>query len=217
MKFKEPFNGFSHLIGALLSIVGLVLLMYYSITLGTPVHIASFAIYGASLILLYSASAIYHLLTVSKKATKILRYIDHMMIYILIAGTYTPICTLALPDILGKVLLICIWTIAVIGIITTRLWLNAPRWLSTLIYVLMGWFAIIAIPPLINSVSLSGFGWLLAGGIIYSVGAIIYGTKWPNLSSKVLGFHEIFHLFILAGSFCHFWLMFKYVLPLGQV
>jgi len=209
---KDPFSGFSHLVGVILSIAGLIALIVRSVTLATPLHTVSYAIYGASLILLYTASTLYHLLKVPKNKERILRYIDHMMIYVLIAGTYTPICLIALKGIWGTTMLICIWVLAIAGIIVKGLWMNAPRWLSTLIYVLMGWMAIIPIVPLISSIGYSGFHWLLAGGIIYSIGAVIYGTKWPNFSSKIFGFHEIFHLFILGGSFCHYWLVYKYII-----
>ncbi|MDD3315665.1 MAG: hemolysin III family protein [Syntrophaceticus sp.] len=210
-KIREPFNGFSHLLGALLSIAGLIFLIKRALEFQSVSYLVSFIIFGVSLILLYTASALYHLLQVSERVTKALRYIDHMMIYVLIAGTYTPICLISLQGKQGTILLISIWGIAIIGMIIKAFWLNAPRYLSTLIYGVMGWIVVITLPNLIPSLTLPGFGWMLAGGIFYTIGAVIYGLKWPNFSSKIIGFHEIFHLFILAGSFSHYWLILRFV------
>jgi len=214
MKVRDPFSGFSHLAGAILSVAGLCLLIRYASMNGTVWHIVSFSIFGASLILLYTASSIYHLLSVSEKSTRVLRKIDHMMIYILIAGTYTPVCLIPLRGGWGWSLLISIWGIAMIGIILKVLWFNAPRWLYTLFYLLMGWLIVIAFVPLVRTMPIAAMLWLIAGGLLYTVGAVIYGTKWPKLKSKVFGFHEMFHVFVLYGSFCHFWMMFRYILYL---
>ena len=214
MKVRDPFSGFSHLAGAILSVAGLCLLIRYASMNGTVWHIVSFSIFGASLILLYTASSIYHLLSVSEKSIRVLRKIDHMMIYILIAGTYTPVCLIPLRGGWGWSLLISIWGIAMIGIILKVLWFNAPRWLYTLFYLLMGWLIVIAFVPLVRTMPIAAMLWLIAGGLLYTVGAVIYGTKWPKLKSKVFGFHEMFHIFVLYGSFCHFWMMFRYILYL---
>ncbi len=214
IKVKDPVSGFSHLFGAVLSAVGLVFLVRYAVTDGTVWHIVSFSIFGASLILLYTASSIYHLLVVSEKSSLILRKIDHMMIYVLIAGTYTPVCLIPLRGSWGWSILISIWGIAMTGIVLKLLWFNAPRWLYTLFYLIMGWLIVIAFVPLLRTMPPAAIWWLVAGGLLYTIGAVIYGTKWPRLKSKVFGFHEVFHLFVLYGSFCHFWMMFKYVLYL---
>ncbi|MBP7073158.1 MAG: hemolysin III family protein [Clostridia bacterium] len=214
MKVRDPFSGFSHLAGAILSVAGLCLLVRYASVNGTVRHIVSFSIFGASLILLYTASSIYHLLSVSEKSIRVLRKIDHMMIYILIAGTYTPVCLIPLRGGWGWSLLISIWSIAMAGIVLKVLWFNAPRWLYTLFYLLMGWLIVIAFVPLVRTMPIAAMLWLIAGGLLYTVGAVIYGTKWPKLKSKVFGFHEMFHVFVLYGSFCHFWMMFRYILYL---
>jgi len=214
LKLRDPVSGLTHLFGALLSIVALILLLYYSITRATPWHIVAFSIFGGSLILLYTASSLYHLLSISEKGIAILRRIDHMMIFVLIAGTYTPICLLALRGPWGWSLLSIIWGIALGGIVLKGFWFNIPRWVSTLIYALMGWLVVIAFFPLVKAIPLGGFLWLVAGGLLYTIGALIYGLKWPNITSKFIGFHEIFHIFVLMGSFSHFWLMFRYILPL---
>ena len=214
IKIKDPVSGFSHLLGAVLSTVGLYYLVRYAAANGTVWHIVSFSIFGASLIMLYTASSLYHLLVVSEKGSVILRKIDHMMIYVLIAGTYTPVCLIPLRGDWGWSILISIWGIAMAGIVLKLLWFNAPRWLYTLFYLIMGWLIVIAFVPLLKTMPAPAMMWLVAGGLLYTVGAVIYGTKWPKLKSKVFGFHEVFHMFVLYGSFCHFWMMFRYVLYL---
>ncbi|WP_031515391.1 PAQR family membrane homeostasis protein TrhA [Desulfofalx alkaliphila] len=213
-KLKDPVSGITHLFGAILSVVALIILVYYAAIQATPWHIVSFAIFGSSLILLYTASTLYHLLPLSSKGTIVLRKIDHMMIYVLIAGTYTPVCLVPLRGAWGWSLLGSIWGLALVGIIMKAVWINKPRWLSTLFYVLMGWLVVIAFYPLIKNIPIGGIAWLVAGGVVYTLGAVIYGFKWPNINCKAFGFHEIFHLFVMAGSFCHFWLMYQYVMYL---
>jgi len=213
-RFREPVSGLTHLFGAILSILGLMLLIQASIITSKNGNIPTLIIFGISLILLYTASTVYHLVTVSEKAIKVLRRIDHSMIYILIAGTYTPICLIALKGTLGSGLCTAIWLLALTGILLKIFWFNAPRWLYTFFYVFMGWLAIFAIYPLSKALSFNGVLWLIAGGVSYTVGAVIYATKWPKITSKLFGFHEIFHIFVLLGSFCHFWMMFKYVMYL---
>ena len=216
-KIKDPVSGFSHLLGMVAGIVGLVFLIIYSVKYGESAYIiVSFTIFGASLVLLYAASSIYHLLSLSKKADTILRKLDHIMIYFLIAGTYTPICLGPLRGGWGWSIFGVVWGLAILGLFLTIFWIKAPRWLTTGIYLGMGWLVLIAIYPMIvifNELNaFSSLAWLLAGGIFYSVGAVIYGLKWPKLKNKHFGFHEIFHIFILLGSLCHFWFIFNYIL-----
>ena len=170
------------------------------------------AVFGISSILLYCASSTYHQSLSSQKVIKILRRIDHSMIYVLIAGTYTPICLIALKGTIGTLLFFGICTLAIVGIILKIVWFDAPRLLYTGFYILLGWISIIAIVPIIKAVSLGGFMWLLSGGLFYTVGAIIYAIKRPTLNLKLIGFHEIFHIFIMLGSTCHFILMFRYIM-----
>lgn len=207
-KTKDPVSGLTHLFGVFASIVALILLELHSLTVW---HAVSFAIYGASLVLLYSASSTYHLLSLGEKGDSILQKIDHMMIFVLIAGTYTPICLISLRGVWGWTLLGIVWGVAVAGITMKALWMSAPRWLSTLVYVLMGWIVVIAIYPLSKAVPVAAIIWLVSGGILYTVGAVIYGTRWPKLTNPWFGSHEIFHLFVLAGSFAHFIVMYLYI------
>lgn len=214
-RMKEPVNAMTHMFGVILSAFGLAFLIYYSAVQATPWHIVSFSIYGASMILLYTASTLYHSLNVSEKATELLHKIDHMMIYVLIAGSYTPICLIPLRGGWGWSLFGVAWFLAITGILLKIFWFNAPRWISTIFYIGMGWVVVIAFVPLIKNIPTAGVIWLVAGGISYTIGAVIYGLKKPNIFKKYLGFHEIFHVFVLGGSFCHFVLMFKYILYIG--
>jgi len=214
-KIKDPISGFSHLFGALLSIAGLVLLIVFSAKFGeSAFDVVSFTIFGSGLILLYTFSSLYHLLNLGEKGTRVFRKFDHIMIYVLIAATYTPICLGPLRGPWGWSIFGVVWGIAFFGILLTIFWLNAPRWLTTGLYLAMGWAVIIAVYPIIkifsNLNALPSLLWLLAGGILYTIGGIIYGLKWPKLTNKYFGFHEIFHIFILLRkfmSFCFYFLL----------
>jgi hemolysin III len=211
-KFREPVSGLTHLLGAFVSLIGLIFLIVFSVNENSILRIVTVTIFGISLILLYSASSVYHLVKVSEKAIKVYRRIDHSMIYVLIAGSYTPICLIALRKSWGIQMLVLIWSLAIMGILVKNFWFNAPRWLSTAFYIIMGWAAVIVILPLSRVLSPIAMTWLVAGGVSYTIGGLIYGLKWPKITNKYFGFHEIFHLFVLLGSFCHYWLIIKYVL-----
>jgi hemolysin III len=213
-KLRDPVSGLTHAAGLFLSIAGLVLLVTYAALDEKPWHVVSFSIFGISLILLYTASSLYHLLPVSEQAVPILRKIDHIMIYVLIAGTYTPVCLVALRGPWGWSLFGTVWGLAIAGILLKFFWMNAPRWFSTAIYLGMGWLVVIALSPLIDVMPLGGVIWLSIGGMFYTVGAVIYAVKKPNIVPGVFGFHELWHLFVMAGSFSHFWVMLRYILPL---
>jgi hemolysin III len=208
---KDPVSGLTHLAGALVSIAGTIILLRHAKRFGTPWHTGSFATFGVSLVLLYGASAAYHLLDLTEQKNRMLRTFDHMMIYVLIAGTYTPICLIALSGTLRWVLFLAIWGCALAGILTQGLWFNAPRWLSTSYYIVMGWLGILAILPLWQAIGAKGIAWMLAGGVSYTLGGIIYALKLPRTPWKGFGFHEIFHLFVLGGSFCHYWMVLVYI------
>ena len=207
---KDPMSALTHFIGFLAVIpVGFSLLELSE----TKVQFISFIVFSISLLLLYGASTIYHTLRLSAEKTALLRRSDHMMIFILIAGTYTPVCLNVLSGKFGTILLGAIWAIAVAGVFMKIFWMGAPRWLSTMIYVIMGWLSITAFVPLMKTVGWGGFGMLLGGGIAYTVGAVIYALKKPNFAIlKSFGFHEIFHVFVMIGSAFHIAFMFVYVL-----
>lgn len=208
---REPMNGFTHFIGIILSIIGTILLINLSINPFKPYHFFSFSIFGIGMILLYTTSTLYHWLKISDTLTMKLRKADHIMIFIYIAATYTPICIVALRASFGWVLLFAVWSVALVGITIKIFWMSAPRWLSTFIYILMGWLAVIVIFPLIKALQIGALMWLLAGGLFYTIGAVIYALKKPDPYPGILGFHEIFHLFVLAGSFSLFWMIYKYI------
>lgn len=208
-------NGFTHFVGALLSIIALILLIVSSLHPFKLYHLISFLIFGISLILLYSISTLYHWLKLSEKGIKNMRKADHIMIFVLIAATYTPICIVPFRGTFGWSLLIGIWTIALGGIIIKLFWMTAPRWLSTSIYILMGWMAVLVSYPLFRMLQPQALAWLVIGGISYTAGAVIYALKKPDPFPGILGFHEIFHLFVMFGSFSHFWVMYKYVIQLN--
>lgn len=201
---KDPASALTHLVGALLSTVGLGFLIYRGELHRRPWGVAALAVFGVSLILLYTASTVYHSLRVPPRISAALRKVDHMMIFVLIAGTYTPFCLLPLRGAWGWSLFGAVWGIAVIGALMKVFWMNAPRWLSTGFYVLMGWLIVVAIYPLAHSVTTGSLVWLMAGGLAYTVGAALYAAKWPNPWPGKFGFHEIWHLFVLAGSSAHF-------------
>lgn len=216
-KIKDPVSGFSHCIGAVASIIGLIFLIIYSAKYGEGGwDIVTFTIFGVGLILLYTFSSLYHLLNVGERATRVFRKFDHIMIYVLIAATYTPICLGPLRGPWGWSIFGVVWGLAVLGIIFTSVWLKAPRWLSTSLYIGMGWLVIVMAYPLIetfqNAGKLSSLLWLLVGGIFYTIGGIIYGVKKFPFKIKYFGFHEIFHIFVLLGSFCQYWFVLQYLL-----
>lgn len=210
---REPINGFTHLAGAILSFIGLLaLVIKTSLTSPTAIALTAVIIFGLSMILLYSASATYHLVVSSDNVISFLRRLDHAMIFVLIAGSYTPFCLIALQGVTGWVLFGIIIAAAIAGICFKLIWFKCPRWISTLIYVAMGWISIFLIVPLYKALSLQGITLLILGGVFYTIGALIYATKPKFLKSKYLGFHEIFHIFIMFGTLTHFFCVFKFVI-----
>ena len=205
----DPFSSYSHLFGAALAIIAAVVLV--AVSRNDPWRVVAFSIYGASLVLLYLASTVFHWALVPLAQRKWLNRIDHIAIFLLIAGTYTPICLVTLRGAWGWTMLGVIWSAAVAGTIVKLGFPSLPRSVSAAIYVAMGWVAVVATLPLVRAVPLPGLLWLLAGGLLYTTGAVIYATRRPNPYPRVFGFHEIFHLFVLAGSGAHFVFMLRYV------
>ena len=212
---KDPGSAITHFIGMLMAIFAAVPLLIKAAHEPSRIYIISLAIYAVSLILLYAASTTYHTFDLSEKQNTVLKKIDHMMIFILIAGSYTPICLLVLKGRVGIVLLSIVWSIAIVGILIKAFWVFCPKWVSSLLYISMGRTCVLAFTQILNSMSKAAFGWLLAGGIIYTIGGVIYALKLPIFNSrhKNFGSHEIFHLFVMGGSACHFVVMYAYLLP----
>ena len=212
---KDPGSAITHFIGMLMAIFAAIPLLIKAAHQPGHIYVVSLAVYAASLILLYAASTTYHTFDKSEKINTILKKIDHMMIFVLIAGSYTPICLLVLDKKTGIPLLALVWGIAIAGILIKAFWVYCPKWVSSVLYIGMGWTCVLAFTQILNSLSPAAFGWLLAGGIIYTVGGIIYALKLPlfNNKHKNFGSHEIFHLFVMGGSACHFIVMYAYLLP----
>ena len=222
---KDPGSAITHFIGMLMAIFAAIPLLLKAAREPSKIYIIAIAVYAASLILLYAASTTYHTFDKSRKVNTILKKIDHMMISVLIAGSYTPICVIPLKDTVGYpllalggrtglILLAIVWAFAIAGILIKAFWVFCPKWVSSVLYIGMGWTCVLAFTQLLNSLSPAAFGWLLAGGIIYTVGGVIYALKLPifNNKHKYFGSHEIFHLFVMAGSACHFVVMYAFVL-----
>ena len=211
---KDPGSAITHFIGMLMAIFAAVPMLIKAAREPDHIYLISLTIYALSLILLYAASTTYHTFDLSEKANTILKKIDHMMIFILIAGSYTPICLITLKGRTGVILLSLVWGIALVGIILKAFWVFCPKWVSSILYIGMGWTCVLAFTQILNALSPAAFGWLLAGGIIYTIGGIIYALKLPifNNRHKNFGSHEIFHLFVMGGSMCHFIVMYAFVL-----
>ena len=207
----RPWSAITHGVGAVLSAVGTVLLLIRAGQMENYLLLALFAVYGLSMFCLYTASTLYHCLRTCVKGRIALRKYDHCSIYLLIAGSYTPLCLTALRENGGVPLLIAVWTLAAAGVVLTIAKLSIPRWLTSAIYLFMGWLVIFAIVPIFEALPTAGFLWLLAGGLFYTVGGVLYAVKWPGRNNLRFGCHEIFHVFILLGSVCHFVLMYQIV------
>ena len=204
-------NGLTHFVGILFGVVALVILLTRDTMPFTVSHAVSFSIFGAAMILLYTFSTLYHWLNVKESTLEVLRKIDHIMIFVFIAATYTPICLVTLGGGWGWSMFGTVWGLTIAGFVLKIVWLNAPRWLYTAIYLMMGWVIVIGIWPLVQALDFGGLMWLAGGGVFYTIGALIYGIKKPDPRPDFFGFHEIFHLFVLAGSVSHFWLMYRFV------
>ena len=211
---KDPGSAITHFIGMLMAIFAAVPLLIKAAHEPGRIYIISIAVYAVSLILQYAASTTYHTFNRSEKINTVLKKIDHMMIFILIAGSYTPICLLVLKGKTGIILLSIVWGIAILGIVLKAFWVFCPKWVSSVLYIGMGWTCVLAFTQILNSMSPAAFGWLLAGGIIYTIGGVIYALKLPlfNNRHKNFGSHEIFHVFVMLGSACHFVVMYAFVL-----
>jgi hemolysin III len=201
--FRDPVSGLTHLAGALFGLVGVVYLLAVSQAKDSRT-LAAIGVYGVSMVLLYLSSSTYHLVRARDAVRVRLRQLDHSMVPIFIAGTYTPFCEIALKGTTGTVILSIIWALALGGLLKAIYWVHAPRWLTAGLFVLMGWVIVLAVYPLYQSVTGQVFALVVAGGVAYTVGALIYAMKWPDPWPPHFGFHEIWHLFVLIGSALHY-------------
>ena len=210
---REPVNGLTHLLAAVAASVGLVVLGY--LAKDNPAKLASLIIYGSTLVLMFSASAAYHLINAGPRITLLLRKLDHSAIYLLIAGTYTPICLHYFSGFWRLGFLAVIWSLALTGITVKFIVIRAPRWITAGIYLLMGWLSIAAAGEIISAIPPGALAWLLAGGVFFTGGAVIYILEKPDPVPGVFGFHEIWHIFVILGAFSHLALMLAYIAPGG--
>ncbi|MEK7132799.1 MAG: hemolysin III family protein [Patescibacteria group bacterium] len=209
---NEPLSSATHFAAALLSIAGLSLLVTLAALRGTATHVVGFAIFGASLILLYSLSTLYHFLSKNHPVKNLFQILDHVAIYLLIAGTYTPLVLIVLPTAWGWSMFGAIWGLALCGVLI-KIFRPVQRWVSGGLYLLMGWLIVIAFVPLKEALPLEGILWLLAGGIFYTVGTVFCALDDVVKLKRWYSYHDIFHIFVMLGSFSHFWFMLKFVLP----
>lgn len=210
---REPGSAITHFIGMMLAVFASTpLLIKAAVSDGLTAFVAM-TVFMLSMIALYGASALYHSVMVKDRILRVFRKIDHMMIFVLIAGSYTPVCLIVLGGRLGITLLAVVWGIALAGILVKAVWISCPKWFSSAIYIAMGWVCVAVFGRLLDTLPLQAFLWLLAGGVIYTIGGVIYALKLPvfNQHHKYFGSHEIFHLFVMAGSICHFIFMYQYV------
>ena len=210
----RPWSAITHGVGAVLGVLAAVVLVVGAARLGDVWKIVSFAIYGLSMTALYTASTLYHCVNATVAGRVALRKLDHASIYFLIAGSYTPVCLVALRGAWGWSLFGIIWALAIAGLVMSLTWINCPRVVTSTIYIAMGWLAVFAIYPLWQVLGFRGVAWLLAGGILYTVGGVLYALKWPGRDNPRFGCHEVFHVFILLGSIAHFIMMYGVLLPL---
>lgn len=211
MKENEPISSLLHLIGACLALIGFIILEIYAFISGNIWEIIGFTIFGLSLIFLYLASTLYHFFK-HVTARKVFQRIDHAMIYFLIAGTYTPICLLLLRNFLGISILVIVWIVAITGIALKSSGLIIKGRLSLVLYLILGWLSLFLLIPLFNLISLSGIIWLLLGGLFYTIGAVFYSLEGKFMKNKKFSVHEVFHVFVLLGSMCHYWVIVHYLI-----
>ena len=212
-KLKDPGSAITHFIGMMMAMFAATPLILRAMRAPDTVHVISLSIFIVSMILLYAASTTYHTFDLSERTNKILKKLDHCMIFVLIAGSYTPICLIVLHGRTGLMLLALVWSIAILGIIFKLCWVTCPKWVSSVLYIAMGWVCVLAFGKIIAALPRQAFGWLLAGGIIYTAGGVIYAMKLPifNQKHRYFGSHEIFHLFVMGGSLCHYIMMYAFV------
>lgn len=213
-RLKDPASAITHFIGMVAAISAAPFLLERAAQTGQSRNIISSLLFIVSMIMLYGASTFYHAIITNDKATLLLKKLDHIMIYFLIAGSYTPVCMLVLPSSIGTPLCLIVWGLAAAGLFLTAVWVDSPKWLNSTIYIAMGWLCIFAIRSIYHYMCSQAFFWLFMGGIIYTIGGVIYALKLPVFNKLHPGFggHEIFHLFVMGGSLCHFIMVYSYLL-----
>ena len=208
-KLREPINGLTHLVAAIVAVPGLIVLLFLS--RGDLTKQLILSLYGVSVILMFLASALYHLIKADPKILFGLRKFDHTAIYLLIAGTYTPVCFYYLEGNWRWGILGAVWAMALVGILVKLFIIRAPRWLTAGVYLVMGWLGIIGGGEIFQAMPPAALGWLIAGGLFFTVGAVVYIAKKPDFFPNVFGFHEIWHIFVILGVLSHYILVAAYI------
>ncbi len=213
LHLREPGSAITHGIAAIMTALASIPLLYKAASIPDHLHLITMGIFILTMFLLYMASTLYHSIEGSETLNRRLRKVDHMMISVMIAGSYTPICLIVLHNRLGYTFCAIIWAAALCCILIKAFWITCPKWFSSVLYIGMGWLCIFAFFPLVQVLPRAAFWLLLAGGILYTIGGVIYALKLPlfNKAHKNFGSHEIFHVFIMMGSVCHFIVMYVYV------
>lgn len=208
-RVRDPMSALTHFIAFIAAIFATPILLIHAAETGVEkAHLISLSIFMLSMILLYGASTAYHTFSLTEKGCRTLKKIDHMMIFYLIAGSYTPVCVVALQNYR---LLALVWALAAAGTVFKLCWVGCPKWVSSVIYIAMGWSCLTAMPEIVAALTRWGFFWLLTGGIFYTVGGVVYALKPKRLEGKSFGIHEIFHVFVMAGSLCHYIFMYGFL------
>ena len=209
---RDPISALTHFIAFLAAILATpVLLVHAAWQRADLATLISLGIFTVSMVLLYGASTAYHTFSLTDRGNRVLKKLDHTMIFLLIAGSYTPVCVVTLRGMTGFHLLMLVWSFAAAGVIFKLCWVTCPKWVSSVIYIAMGWSCLTAMPEIIATLDKWGFFWLLLGGIFYTVGGVVYALKPKRLEGKFFGIHEIFHLFVMAGSVCHYVFMYGFL------
>lgn len=210
-KLREPISGLTHCLGALLALYGLALLVSETTHPVRSWHLATFSVFGISMILLYTVSTLFHWLPVSKRRILQFRKLDHIMIFVFIAATYTPFCLIPFRGAFGWSLFLCIWIIAALGTVFKLYWIHVSKKLCLSIYLFVGFFSIVATDHIFRILQPWAIFWLAAGGLSYTIGAVFYALEKSDDKPPLFGYHELFHLFVMLGSTAHFWVIFRYI------
>lgn len=210
---REPGSAITHFIGMILAMLASMPLLVKAAGSTDATAPLALSIFTFTMVLLYGASTAYHSISVSNRIILLFKKIDHMMIFVLIAGSYTPVCLTVLDERIGHPLLVVVWGIAIAGMAIKAIWVNCPKWFSSILYIAMGWVCVAVFEPLCSTLTVPALIWLAAGGVIYTVGGVIYALKLRVFNRKHarFGSHEIFHLFVIGGSVCHFVFMYLYI------
>lgn len=214
LRLREPASAITHFIAMVLAIAGLIPAILKAVSHMNTTGVWAVCIFMSSMILLYASSATYHGINFGGKILEYFKKLDHMMIFVLIAGTYTPVCLLVLDGYVGLGLLVAVWALSIIGMTVKALWINCPKWFSSVIYIALGWSCLACFKQILEALDTSAFVWLFIGGVIYTLGGIIYSLKIPGFDEKHKHFntHDIFHLFVMGGSLCHFIFIYCFVI-----